>query len=437
MRKLSKILITIFLLVNITTQFSNYGLIDNFIYANESKYSFSKLRLSGYGTISHTFDDNDDIMAFRDISRSMAKSNNVLKDNSTWRLDSRLGIQADYRFSQQAEFVIQGILKDRANPTFMDSIELAYLGLKPKPEIDIRAGRISYDAFLMSDIRDTGYTYIWVRPPVEFYSRIPIFFIDGVDLAYNLNCNDVQWRFKIQQGIKTLPLAMGQENYDFKSNNISSCSITRNSGALRLKAGYSFFTSKNEVNAFSEIGKYLEDIASKTEQTFPNISSEALSLRNDIRFKDNDISYITLGASYDDSKWLAQCEISLMRANGDVLPNGYAGYFSVGYRLGNFTPYFLFGKIEPYTDTHEPINNWGDWSSLQSTALYILNSTRMEQYSNSFGLRWDFNNQAAIKVQWDNIHVEPYGYGLLNRNIEFVPYSKSVNLYSLSLEFVF
>ncbi|MBF0574268.1 MAG: hypothetical protein HQK69_11030, partial [Desulfamplus sp.] len=329
------------------------------------------------------------------------------------------------------------ILKDRANPTFMDSMELAYLGINPKPEIDIRIGRISYDPFLMSDIRDTGYAYLWVRPPIEFYSRIPIFFIDGVDLAYNLEINNVEWRFKIQQGRKNIPLAMGQENYDFKSNNVSSCSITRYCGKLSLKVGYSFFTSKNEVSAFSEIDRYLEDIASKTEKYFPNISSEALYLRNEIRFKDNDISYITLGASYDDSKWLAQSEISLMRADGDVAPNGYAGYFSLGYRFGNLTPYFLFGKIEPYTDIHEPVNDWGNWSSLQSSAIYILNSTRMEQYSNSLGLRWDFSNQAAIKIQWDNIHIEPYGYGLFNKKIELLPYFNTVNLYSLSMEFTF
>lgn len=60
MNRLYKIFIMIFL-INVITQFSEYSYINYAVHAGEDRYSFSKLRLSGYGTISNTFDDRNDM----------------------------------------------------------------------------------------------------------------------------------------------------------------------------------------------------------------------------------------------------------------------------------------------------------------------------------------------------------------------------------------
>ncbi|MBF0228395.1 MAG: hypothetical protein HQK63_02190 [Desulfamplus sp.] len=438
MRKLSKILIIIFLLVNITTQFSTYGLIDNFTYANESKYSFSKLRLNGYGTISNTYDDNDKMSPFRDVSRSSIGFNSF-DENSTWRLDSRLGLQAHYRFSQKVDFVLQGVMRDKSDPDFYNSIESAHLGLRPVPEIFIRLGRFSYDAFMMSDIRNTGYAYLWVRPPLEFYNWIPIFCLDGADASYSINLDDSQWSLRIQYGSNEMKVPMGEDQYSFETDDVLTLTLSGHSGPLTLKAGYSQFSPNKEVNAFLPLHKGLETIAQATSETMPDISKEASSLRNNIYFQESKITYMTLGASYDDGTWVAQAEIGKSTSEGDIIPNGKMGYISVGYRVGDFTPYLVFRAIQPNTNLHEPSSDWSliGQEALQSQAIYIANSTRMEQHSYSLGLRWDFTNQAALKFQWDNNHIDPYGYGLWWREIELLPENTTINLYTLSWEFVF
>ncbi|MBF0257314.1 MAG: hypothetical protein HQK62_00510 [Desulfamplus sp.] len=399
--------------------------------------TLSNLRLSGYGTISYTLDDHDDIAPMRDI-RQMPQ--NPFKTNSTWRLDSRLAIQADYRFSPEVEFVIQGALRDRYKPSTKDLLESCYLGLSPAPTIDVRVGRIGYDAFLMSDIRNAGYTYLWVRPPIEFYGWIPIFHINGIDAAYNFYQEDAQWRIKVQRGESGFPIQMGTDTYDFNGEDLWSVTLLRQDGPFRLKAGYSQFTSKNEVRLFKSLHQGLEAVAEATSQAFPDISAEALSLRNDIYFGGNKVTYMTVGAAYDDGTWIAQSEIGRSTATGDVLPNGDMAYFSMGYRIQDFTPYFTFSTIEPGSDLHKPASDWNaiGQGPFQSQAIRLINSTRMKQYTNTIGVRWDFSNQLAVKVQLDNTHIYPFGYGLWIRREGESPVSPSdIRLLSFSLDFVF
>ncbi|MBF0469628.1 MAG: hypothetical protein HQK61_12210 [Desulfamplus sp.] len=400
----------------------------------------SGLRLSGYGTISSTFDDSDQIAPFRDVSASSNGESLELADNLTWRLDSRIGLQVDYHFGQKMELVFQGVLRDRNDPDVKHSIELAYLGIRPLTNMDVRVGRFGYDAFMMSDIRHTGYAYLWVRPPLEFYGWIPIFNIDGADVTWRINQDDAQWRIRVQRGRHDTSLPMGGNSYSFDTNDIWSFTIARQSGPFRIKAGYSQFSSQNELESLSGLHKGLEDIAAATAGMLPDVSAEAASLRNDIRFKDNGIRYMTIGAAYDDGTLVAQAEIARSMVEGDFIPNGEMGYASVGYRLGDFTPYFTFSTINPGRNAlHKPESDWSliEQASLQSSSIRMLNSTAMEQHTYSSGLRWDFHNQASLKFQWDNTHIHPLGYGLWWRKGNILEQSNTVNLYSISMEFVF
>ena len=90
------------------------------------------LRLSGFGTLGYAQDDRHDMAALRDISQ---KPKDGFETGPSWLLDSRLGVQLEYRISPSAELVGQAVLRDRVEPDFNNSIELAYLGLKPHPQV--------------------------------------------------------------------------------------------------------------------------------------------------------------------------------------------------------------------------------------------------------------------------------------------------------------
>lgn len=400
------------------------------------KDKISNTRLSGYGTIGYTFNNSSDISPRRDFGQDPDK---LFKNNGTWKLHSSLGLQADCRLSEKMELVIQGVFKDRFDPDILDTIESVYAGFRPLPQTDIRVGRLGYDAFLMSDIRNTGYAYLWVSPPSEFYSWLPIFSVDGVDAAYTIDQGDVYWRIKAQAGRSSLEMPMETSVYDFETEDLWTLSLSRQSGPLRIKAIYSQCTPLNEAGRFNTLHAGLEAVAAATALPFPDINSEALALRKNLYFKDNKVSYIAIGAAYDDGSWVAQAEVAHSTAKADVLPNGNMAYMSIGYRLGDFIPYFLFSTINPGGDRYKATSDWNliGQEEFHSQALATLNITRIEQYTNSLGIRWDFNNQSALKLQWDNTHIKPSGYGLWQRDFEILGSSNTVNLWSFSMEFVF
>ena len=416
------------LLAGICTEFGDLA------FAQE-RTPLSNLRFSGYGTLSYIIDDCSTMAPARDISQ---KPDESYQTGSTWIHDSRLGLQADYRFSQQLEFVVQGVLRDHVEIDLDNSIESAFAGFRPYTHLDIRAGRLGYDAFLMSDTRNLGYSYSWVRPPIEFYGWIPIFSVNGIDAAYTIEEGEAQWRIKAQAGISSVSIPMDEEIFDFKTNNLLSLTISRQSGPLRIKAGYSQFTCDSEARVLLPLQAGLGAVAAGTAGLFPDISAEAADLQDDISFKDARIGYMTIGASYDDGNWVAQAEIGHTTATADIIPNGTMGYVGVGYRFGDWTPYFLVSAIRPGEDVRKASSDWSliGQSAFQNMALTVVNSTRMEQDTESLGIRWDFHNQAALKLQWDCTHVKSSGYGLWWRSPGSNSHDNTVNMLTVSMEFV-
>lgn len=393
------------------------------------------LRLSGYGTLSYTVDDSSTMAPIRDIAQ---RPEDGYETGATWLLDSRIGLQADYRLNQQLEFVVQGVLKDQNEIDFNSSIESAFAGFRPLTNLDIRAGRIGYDVFLMSDTRDLGYAYSWVRPPTEFYGWIPIFSVDGIDAAYTFDEGDALWKIKAQAGLSRVSLPMDKRTFDFQTNNLISLTLSRQSGPLRLKAGYSQFTCDSEAKPLALLHAGLDAVSSATAQLFPDISKEASNLRANLSFDNARIEYLTLGASYDDGEWIAQAEIGHTTSTVDVVPHGMMGYIGLGRRFGDWTPYILASFIRPAADSRKASSDWNliGQEAFHSQALFVVNTTRMEQNTGSLGVRWDFHNQAAMKLQWDSTHVKSSGYGLWWRSLGSNDHDKTINMLTFSMEFV-
>ena len=389
------------------------------------------LRLGGFGTLGYAVDNRPDIAAAREISQRPA---NGFATGGSWRLDSRLGVQLEYAIGPNVDFVGQIVLRDQFKTDFNSSTELAYVAFKPRPQLDIRVGRINYDAFLMSDHRNVGYAYPWVRPPSEFYSWIPIFSLDGADAAYSIQHDDTRWRIKLQAGRSEMSIPI-ENGYDFNTNDLLGVSLSRQSEFWRLKAAYSQFTIGSEVPAFAPLHSALDQVAMAG---IPSVSAEAGALRRNLTFKDAKIAYTTLGAAYDNGTWLAQGEIGHVTATADAVPHGRMGYLSVGRRFGAWTPYLMLSAARPANAVRTAASNWGALNAaLRDPALFTVNTTRTEQNTLSIGTRWDFYSQAALKLQWDRTVIKPSGYGLWWRDLSINSQTSRVNQVSATLDFTF
>jgi len=401
--------------------------------AGEEDSEISPWRISGYGTLSYSWDDRSDLAAIRDFTQRPAQ---LQQTGPTWRMDTRLGVQLAYRFSPQVEGVIQAVARDQIETNLGSSIDLAYLDIQLAPEQALRLGRIGYAPFLMSDHRNLGYAYPWVRPPREFYSWIPIFSLDGGEFSHDFFQGDARWRFRAQFGRSAFDIPMGQAAFAFQASDLWSLSLSRQAGPWRLQAGLSSFRSTAEAAPLAGLHAGLDQLAALN---LAGISDEAAQLRGDTAFKNARIRYFTLGAAYDDGQWLAQAELGYSATNKAIAPSSRTGYVALARRLGEFTPYAMLSLSRPDKSAIAPINDWSGigQAAFQQLVYFVANSTRQDQETLSLGSRWDFNSQAALKLQWDHSRIHPQGYALWFRSPETNARRSSVNLFTVSLDFVF
>lgn len=395
------------------------------------------LRLSGYGTLGYVQDDRNDIVAIRDVSQ---RPHGDL-GRASWKRDSRLGLQAEYKVNATIDLVGQAVFRDQVSPTLDHTIELAYVAFKPTAQFDFRIGRMGYDAFLMSDTRNVGYAYPWVRPFTEYYGWIPLFSVDGIDGAYVIPLDNAQWRLKAQIGQSRTGIPIGNDKLDFKGDDVLNLTVSRQSGPWQIKAGYSRFTSANEASAVGliDLQNGLGEIAKATAGAMPAISAEANDLRKNLSFKNSQITYATLGAAYNDGTWLIQGELARTTSENKLIPHGSMGYGVVGYRLGDWMPFLAFSASRPGKALRGADKDWSliGQAATQATALTVLNSTRMDQQTLSLGTRWDFHNQAALKLQWDSSRIKAQGYGLVFKDPALERRSSHMNQLTLTLDFIF
>ena len=99
----------------------------------------------------------------------------------------------------------------------------------------------------------------------------------------------------------------------------------------------------------------------------------------------------------------------------------------------------MLSAIRPRNERSEAVSNWAliGQQSLQNQAIGAINATRMEQQTLALGARWDFHAQAALKMQWSSTRVKPYGYALWWRDARLDQGTSRVDMFALSLDFMF
>lgn len=262
----------------------------------------------------------------------------------------------------------QWVLRDQTNDNMMNMTELAYAKFRPQPQVDLSLGRIQYDVFLLSDHRNVGYAYPWVRPPVEFYTWMPIFSIDGAEAAYRLYDSNGFWRLKAQIGHTKTDISMGRTIYHFLAHDLYDISLIRQTNYWRFKLAYSKFSVASEVPNFPPLLTTLDTVAAKN---LPGISEEAADLRRNIAFLNAKISYSTFGIYYNDTLWQIQTEIGKATASAEAIPSGTMGYLSVGRYFNHWMPFIMIALPAPQMIS-ELLNLIGEINSISHYAIRQL-----------------------------------------------------------------
>ena len=357
-------------------------------------------------------------------------------------VDSKVGLQADARLSGKLSATLQVVSQHLYDDKWTPKIEWANLKYQFTPDLSMRVGRTVADFFMLSDTRLVGYTYPWIRPPVELYGEVSITNLDGVGATYRLHLDAVT---------NSASVTYAKAKHDFpgkaqakSAQNFFVTSDTLEAGPITIRIGYESFVvefdSPTIDTLFGGITQFGEAAAGFG---FPVTGAQAFALRD--RYKPDRVrfSMTTVGALYDSGHWLLMAEWAKLKASAAV-SDSTAWYITGGYRFGKFTPYATLSSLRADTK-HEPgIPTAGlppplaaGATSVNAALTQAIVALAPSQKNVSVGGRWDFMKNTDLKIQYNRLKLGTDSSGRLDTVQPGFQLGGAVNVFSVAIDFVF
>lgn len=375
----------------------------------------SPFSVSGFGTLGAVRTDKDN-RAFRS---STTQSSGASTDFDL-SVDSVLGLQATYKFSNALDVTLQSVVRKDSSNSYDPTLSFAFLRIQATPELTLRAGRMRTPFFLYSDSLNLNYVSPWVRPPVEVYSLNPFANLDGLDAFYRLPVSDMELELHAYGGRSDLDARESTGNLTRIRGIKASLSASR----LTLHANFAKADLAMYWNGptFVALGNQL--IATGNGQILEQITGSG-----------SPTTFISTSFQYDDNRLLLIGEYAA-RMMERYSASAIGWYLTGGYRLGSITPFATFARQHQVATDNAA--NTGNPSA--DAALRMLNFARNKaQTSIAAGMRWDVTRNLALKTQLERIQPGPDGLGILISSTPVTNFSPGgpVHVLSLSADFVF
>lgn len=360
--------------------------------------------VKGFGTIGYTNVDKYEDRAFR---RNVYQDGMRLRDNG-FLVDSRIGMQVTGDINNHWDFMLLGVYKEQYGDDFIDYIDAAFVRYTSSNNWQVAIGRQPFDVFFLSDHRNVGYSYDWVRPPTEFYGFIPYDSFDGIKLSHRWGDFDNDWTWNVSVGL----LEEKFENEAFEDDRpdaedvtearpIYNTELTWRRNNWTIRANFAFLQFLQTLDDSEDI----EDLVDVLDEYWPELPD----LRDDF-VVNRTMRYFSLGAQWESGDWKVQTELS--KVNADFIHyNGWRGYFHFHRRFGDWMPYATFGYARdssnhgfiPISELDLPDDPWvrNAVMMVQKGMERSIQSVRQNQRSIALGVRWDFARQKALKFQCD------------------------------------
>jgi hypothetical protein len=367
------------------------------------------LRVSGFGTVG--LENTSSAQGWglrRDINQPYFGS------GTRGDVDSRLGVQLNYAATEQVELVTQVVAERRsAYRPASDSLEWAYLAWRPDADTVARFGRVDTEFFLMSDYRNVGFAYRYVRPPVEFYGSMPTW-IDGAEIERQWIVGDDLWRAKMFAGRGY----GGDLSSDSGSplNPIVGALVSHEADGLLLRGALTYVHLGRAGDTLQPLLQGLNGVAALP---IPGLAAQAHDLLSRVNYADSHLVYAGLAASYELNDWQWSAEAT--RVSGTQAIAFDAWYAGLGHRFGKLlwfggfsgirSPGGLIDAPDWYSST-APVLGPAAAQQLQALAegaSYAANITHAHQQTTTVGLRCDLSSKLALKFQLDETRVGAYG----------------------------
>lgn len=375
-----------------------------------------RVNFSGFGTLGFTHTQGDGAAFIRDLTQPKGAANRGL----SWELDSRLGVQANYKPLNQLEVVAQIVSRYRNENNFDPELTWGFLKYTVNETLELRAGRVGFDALLSADSRDIGYSMLWVRPPVDYYGHLFFSYMDGGDVVLRMPVGGGVSRLKLYSGVTRGRASLLAEQREWAGNQTTApIGSMQDMDGSRGHGGFVDYQD-NHWNVRFGIArlKILKDFpagrmgalnfmhrqADRALADGDTDQAKALTaFLDDALLVGKAITYKTLGLGYEDGPLQTQMAIGRMSGDSLLVANSRAGFISAGYRIENLTPYVVISAIRSKRSSRADELQGLTTNAVASIANFMVGAPRADQNTLSLGARYDIAGNVALKIQMDII----------------------------------
>ncbi|MUI12536.1 hypothetical protein GJV26_08640 [Massilia dura] len=376
------------------------------------------LSITGFGTLAAARSNTDDARFTRANQREGTAGTNTIG------LDSNLGLQATYTFSDKLSATTQILSRKTTGDSFTTELAWAFVKYKLNDDVSLRLGRVVVPAFLISDYQNVGYANTMMRPPIEMYGQNIIENVDGVDVNWQHGFGDTnvtaQAFVGVARGKSYVASDRSEPRYQAPAAGFA---VSAEHGPVTLR--FAHVQGKIKATNVKPINSLTNTL---TSVGFAQLASD-ITLKEEKR-----VAFTSVGLLADWNNIVVQSEYGMRRAKDpSYLSESNAWYTMVGYRFGKVLPYFAHAKLDgkgsnitvPATLARIPALNAGVKNLLAGAS----------QSSDLVGVRWDFASSAALKVQVDR--VKPGAKNGFLSDVTPAGVGKKVTVVAAGVDFVF
>lgn len=374
------------------------------LHAEDGAPDFS---LRGLGTLGVARTSTNDAEFVRDLSQPTG-----VRKNWDGRLDSLLGVQANWQITPQLEGVVQGVSRYRYDRSFTPDLTWAYLRYDPLPQLSLRAGRLGTEFFMMADSRLVGYSFLTARPPGDFFWYLPFYSIDGADAVVTLPLGDSVLRGKLYYGVSDGNVPLANKQWKIDGSAMTGGFVDYQTGPWLLRLSYANIRFKTNLPVNDVLQAYLP----------PSLVREGAAHLATANTRSH---YYSIGAMYDRGPWQMQFMLNRCEQGSEAFESSTSGYALAGYRLGKVMPYLGYSRVS--SDKRG--------QTLNPVVASIMADSHADQETTIVGARWDLAQNVALKAQWDAIRGEPAS--ILPYRNETKAWSGKMDVFSLTMDFIF
>jgi len=359
-----------------------------------------------------------------------------ITSDARFDVDSRFGLQISSDVSENMKVVAQ-ILARGSDDNYDATVEWAYADYSFNDMFSLRGGKIKEPVFLISDYVEVGYAYPWIRPPGEVYSMNPLNTVNGLELLVQIPIGKNTLSFQPYIGTNSEDIPGTNGAGQFEATQIRGIDVKF------AGRGYSVHASTLKTNV-STSGAFLTVAATPgglADVSF-DLDAEGEATLTSAGFT-IDVANIVVYAEWQDRDIKDSVEA--------LFTDQDSAYVTVGYRFGKWLPHITFATIDGEIPNASSAVSCVDVTSVCGP----INGTDIfggagkfpyaEQTSTTFGLRYEVNDSAALKFEYQIVDIEDennvpnvyQNFGLFDPSFESPASSEKIGIVSLALDIIF